>query len=142
MTELKNDPAAGLPPLPVGIVWVCRACPAQGRYVHPQIDAARHDAAEHAVWWHRDPGVLAEIELKLITAEEKSARALHELDLGVTFVPPIEPLYTAELPLFRRRQVCDLVACPEDSRHRRQQAKEHAAMLAGVEAGLGKLSSV
>ncbi|MET7305356.1 hypothetical protein [Embleya sp. NPDC005575] len=35
--------------LDIGIVWHCASCPMQGRRIPQHIDAARHDAAEHAI---------------------------------------------------------------------------------------------
>ncbi|MFJ6486603.1 hypothetical protein ACIQK6_41815 [Streptomyces sp. NPDC091682] len=113
--------------LDTGIIWVCRACPVQGRYDHVSLDAARHDAAGHAVWWHRDTVALTDIVLRLISDEEKQVRRSAALDLpgdAVALVPPMEPLYEGGLSLLQQRIVCDAVGCPEDSRHRRRQRAE------------------
>ncbi|MFJ3164376.1 hypothetical protein [Streptomyces kanasensis] len=116
--------------LDVGIVWVYRACPVQGRIVHVSMDAARHDAAGHAVGWHRDTVALTEISLRLISADETEVRALARWDPArtVSLVPPLEPLDQGELSPVQQRLVCDAVGCPEDSRHRRRQrAQLHTA---------------
>jgi hypothetical protein len=129
--------------LDVGIVWICRACPAQGRFVHSTMDSARHDAAAHAVWWHRDRMALTDIALRLISQEEKDVRVSAGWDpaSAAGIVPPLEPLYEGELSLVQQRIVCDAVGCPEDSRHRRRQRAEQAALTAPDPAP-GALSAV
>ncbi|MER7623822.1 hypothetical protein [Streptomyces sp. NPDC126503] len=115
--------------LDVGIVWIYRACPARGRFVHATMDSARHDAAAHAVWWHRDRMALTDIALRLISQQEKDVRVSAGWDpaSAAGIVPPLEPLYEGELSLVQQRIVCDAVGCPEDSRHRRRQRAEQAA---------------
>lgn len=108
--------------LDVGISWVCWACKVQGFFTYPNVDAARHDAAGHALGVHRDRLALAEIALRLVSQEEKEQRVAAQLD-GPPMVPPVEDPY--ERPLLMDLQldlVCDALGCPPDSRHRRRRA--------------------
>jgi hypothetical protein len=111
--------------LDVGITWVCWACRVQGHVVHPGVDAARHDAAGHALSVHRDRLALAEIALKLVSEEEKRARLDSMLD-GPPIIPPLEdPWDGPRMPLspLQEELVCDALGCDPDSRHRRQRRR-------------------
>ncbi|WP_030694549.1 hypothetical protein [Streptomyces globisporus] len=110
--------------LAVGIIWVCRICPTQGWVVSTSVDAARHDAAAHAVGRHQDTSALADIELRLVSPEEADIRSRARQGddtLALTLVPPMEALYDRTLSPLQQRIVCDAVGCPPDSRHRRRQ---------------------
>ncbi|GAA3918595.1 hypothetical protein GCM10022244_29770 [Streptomyces gulbargensis] len=58
-----------------------------------------------------------------------------QLDVGI--VPPLEPLYEGELSLVQQHIVCGALGCPEDSRHRRRQRLEQAAVTGDGSAGSG-----
>lgn len=117
--------------LDVGIIWVCRACPVQGRWEHVAIDAARHDAAAHAIWWHRDSLALTDIVLRLISQEEKELRLKVDWPSNekqaVALMPPMEPLHEGELSTLQQELVCQAIGCPEDSRHRRRRRAQAQA---------------
>lgn len=124
--------------LDVGVTFVCWACKVQGWMVHPNLDGARHDAAEHALGVHRDRWALAEIALKLVSQEEKDARVEAMLG-GLSMVPPVEdPEARPVLSPVQLDLVCEALGCPVDSRHRRKRGaviyQDRPAALAGVPA--------
>lgn len=108
-----------------GIIWVCRACPVQGRDVHGSLDAAQHDAATHAVWWHREHTMMeiADVELRLISQEEIHARQEAALDMPEAFawamVPPLEPEFEGQPPTPSQQIVCDVIGCAKTCKYRR-----------------------
>lgn len=111
--------------LPVGLVWVCRACPVQGRLVHTALDTARHDAAGHAIGVHRDRAALADITLRLVGEEDVAVRAAARCpgDDVVTLMPPLEDAWTVPaLTDLQEDLVCEALACAPDSRHRRRRS--------------------
>ncbi|MGK4586088.1 hypothetical protein [Kitasatospora sp. HPMI-4] len=112
--------------LDVGISWVCWACKVQGWAVHPGLDAARHDAAGHALGVHRDRLALAQIALRLVSAQEKEQRVAAMLD-GPPMIPPVEdPYERPALTDLQQELVCDALGCPPHSRHRRRRASASA----------------
>ncbi|MFJ8744659.1 hypothetical protein ACIRL2_35435 [Embleya sp. NPDC127516] len=99
----------------------------QGRRIHQHIDAARHDAAGHAIGYHRGSFALTRITLRLIGDRERRVRLTSERDADVLLVPPLEPWDTEPLFPLQLERACDAVDCVPDSRHRRRR-KEAAAV--------------
>jgi hypothetical protein len=124
--------------LDIGIVWHCASCPMQGRRIHQHIDAARHDAAEHAIGHHRDSFALTGITLRLIGERERQARLTSELDDVVLLVPPLEPWDTEPLSPLQLERACDAVGCAPDSRHRRRRKEAPVDEVTSTSAGAGK----
>ncbi|WP_327075505.1 hypothetical protein OG196_43010 (plasmid) [Kitasatospora purpeofusca] len=119
METAAEDPLAVLLAaleLDIGVSWVCWACPVQGHTVHASVDAARHDAAGHALGVHRDRLALAQIALRLVSEEERRTRT----DGTVAMVPPLEDPFSRPRPSPAQQQVmCDAIGCRPDARHRR-----------------------
>ncbi|MYW00375.1 hypothetical protein [Streptomyces sp. SID3343] len=113
--------------LDIGIIWHCASCPVQGRRIHHHIDAARHDAAYHAIGHHRDTFALTHITLRLIGERERQVRLTSARDTAVLLVPPLEPWDTDPLSPLQLERACDAVDCAPDARHRRRR-KETAAV--------------
>lgn len=110
--------------LPEGLVWVCRACPMQGRLVHTALDAARHDAASHAIGVHRDRVALTDITLRLVGEEDVTVRAAarHPGD-PVALMPPVEDAWNAQaLTDLQQDLVCEALGCAPDARHRQRKS--------------------
>ncbi|MFJ2193129.1 hypothetical protein ACIOJE_35170 [Kitasatospora sp. NPDC087861] len=106
--------------LDVGVSWVCWACSVQSCYVYPSVDAARHDAAGHALGLHQDRLALSEIALRLVSEEEQQVRTDALLG-GPPMVPPVEdPYLRPDLSPLQQELVCDAIGCPPNSRHRRR----------------------
>jgi hypothetical protein len=57
-------------------------------------------------------------------------------------VPPLDHVYEGSPALYQREKVCDLVACPADSRHRRQHVRERAALREACEPDPGRIAVV
>ncbi|MCX5374921.1 hypothetical protein [Streptomyces sp. NBC_00091] len=108
--------------LPVGIVWMCRACPQQGHTVHPSVDAARHDAVRHALAVHRDSVALADMDLRLVDDRDVAVRRQQRLPgAGARTLTPVEDLFTQE-PLSDAQEqfLCDVLGCDPQARDRRR----------------------
>ncbi|MGE7390854.1 hypothetical protein ACQKM2_35805 [Streptomyces sp. NPDC004126] len=109
--------------LPVGIVWVCGTCRQQGHVVHPSVDAARHDAGRHALAAHGDTVALAEIELRLVDAQDVDVRRQQRHpDARVRTLLPVEDPFTRLPPLspLQEELLCDVLGCDPQARHLRR----------------------
>ncbi|MFD0574804.1 hypothetical protein ACFQ0T_43310 [Kitasatospora gansuensis] len=116
--------------LDVAVSWVCWTCQVQGRFAHPNIDSARHDAVGHAIGVHRERLALMQIALITVSEEGRAARRLPEDLQEVPLVPRVER-WDDMPPLTGLQQmlVCDALGCDPQSRHRRKlQAEWDAAV--------------
>lgn len=108
--------------LAVGLAWICTPCRTQGSVVHHTVDAARHDAAGHALDVHQDTYALTGMRLHLVTPEEGRLRRARYTKDAVQLIPRLEdPFETGgELSDLQLDLACRALGCPEDARHRRR----------------------